>query len=175
MEDPAREIEGVVRTLTMGSPDEQLLTLQRTYTRDAAFDHPLCRVLSGLESIIGIYTWYRILFPWTKMTVTDVAINDSRSRLVVDCTQTCTYFLPIRSATVRLVVVLTLTKEERGGKHVYKIRKQEDFYQPESILSFVIPGIFYFILILKHLATLTCNINAGIGHTLGLWKPKNRK
>lgn len=47
MQDPLREITGVVKSLVeCRDATEQKVTLQRYFTHDACFDHPLCTVAS---------------------------------------------------------------------------------------------------------------------------------
>ena len=59
MQDPAREIAEVVTLLTTAvSPDIQKATVEKFFTTDAGFSHPVCAVKRGLnsrESVLGIY------------------------------------------------------------------------------------------------------------------------
>jgi hypothetical protein len=42
----AREIRGIVRTLTQGTAEEQHRAIYRYFAPGAAFEHPFCRVPS---------------------------------------------------------------------------------------------------------------------------------
>lgn len=59
MQDPAREITEVVTLLTTAvSPDIQKATVEKFFTSDAGFSHPVCAVKRGPDSrdtLLGIY------------------------------------------------------------------------------------------------------------------------
>lgn len=86
MDDPVREIPGVITALTQGNSEEQATTLDDYFLPNAYFMHPFCRVpafrdfalpfpvpfLTGSPSrrtvnsrrlLLMIYEWYRILSP----------------------------------------------------------------------------------------------------------------
>ncbi|KIO24176.1 hypothetical protein M407DRAFT_77274 [Tulasnella calospora MUT 4182] len=67
MEDPTAEITDVVKSLTTTqSPEVQLEAIQTYFTPNAAFDHPLAKVLPGSHSrqrVVGLYQWYKIMSP----------------------------------------------------------------------------------------------------------------
>lgn len=49
--DPQAELPDVIRELTSGnSPTIQRDVIRRVFTRDASFNHPLCRVVSSPDS-----------------------------------------------------------------------------------------------------------------------------
>ncbi|KAF4979257.1 hypothetical protein FZEAL_4502 [Fusarium zealandicum] len=124
MEHPVREIAGVIKALTQGSPEEQESALREYFLPNASFSHPYCHVPSiskgqiplvgGLDSIwliLGIYRWYRTLSPHIDIKV-DSAVFDQRSGLLyVSLRQTfAVWFIPLYKAPVRLVSVLQLTQ-----------------------------------------------------------------
>jgi hypothetical protein len=48
MQDPIREVEGVVKALVQAKDaSEQQSAVQKYFTTDASFDHPLCAIPSG--------------------------------------------------------------------------------------------------------------------------------
>lgn len=59
MEDPAKEIRGVVLQITTASsPDQQKKAIEAYMTPDVGFRHPICAVESAPESrktVLGIY------------------------------------------------------------------------------------------------------------------------
>ncbi|KAL2130371.1 hypothetical protein VTI74DRAFT_6553 [Chaetomium olivicolor] len=70
MENPARDIKGVIQSLTQGTPDEQRDAIYRYFAPGATFDHPFCRVpsfkklhlpgvgeLDSRALITAIYRW----------------------------------------------------------------------------------------------------------------------
>ena len=77
-----REIAGVIKALTQGSPEVQESALREYFLPNASFSHPYCHVPSiskgmiplagGLDSIwliLGIYRWYRTLSPHIDIKV----------------------------------------------------------------------------------------------------------
>ncbi|RSM00367.1 hypothetical protein CDV31_011817 [Fusarium ambrosium] len=124
MEHPVREIAGVIKALTQGSPEVQESALREYFLPNASFSHPYCHVPSiskgtiplagGLDSIwliLGIYRWYRTLSPHIDIKV-DSAVFDQKSGLLyVSLRQTfAVWFIPLYKAPVRLVSVLQLTQ-----------------------------------------------------------------
>lgn len=59
MQDPVREIPEVVTILTAAaSPDIQKAAVEKYFTSDAGFSHPVCAVKRGpnsRDSVLGIY------------------------------------------------------------------------------------------------------------------------
>lgn len=125
MEDPIHEVGPLIHSLTTTtSPSTQRKTLERYFTSNASFDHPLCAVdssLSPIESrrlLLAVYRWYKILSPIISLDVNSVAFDDCKGRLYVDATQIFTFwFLPWIRVRAELVTVLTLEKrhERRGA------------------------------------------------------------
>lgn len=63
MQDPAREITGVVELLAASvSPDLQESAFQRYVAADATFRHPLCKVETGVRSRDNILAIYQCVF-----------------------------------------------------------------------------------------------------------------
>lgn len=58
MQDPTREIAGIVTILATSPLDVQKATIEKYFTPDAGFSHPICAVKRGPDSrqnVIGIY------------------------------------------------------------------------------------------------------------------------
>ncbi|KAH7137009.1 hypothetical protein B0J13DRAFT_83231 [Dactylonectria estremocensis] len=124
MESPALEIEGVIRALTQGSPEEQKATLSRYFLPNTSFSHPFCYVpsffkgsipfaknIDSLWVVSAIYQWYRTLSPRIDMKFDSVAFDKSREILYVSLRQTfAIWFIPFYAAPVRLVSVLHLSQ-----------------------------------------------------------------
>ena len=67
MQSPTQEITAVVKGLIEApTADDQRSVLQRYFSPDASFDHPLCAVASYAGSrdggVLPIYQWLRMLF-----------------------------------------------------------------------------------------------------------------
>ncbi|KAH7125822.1 hypothetical protein EDB81DRAFT_201275 [Dactylonectria macrodidyma] len=124
MESPALEIEGVIRALTQGSPEEQKATLSRYFLSNSSFSHPFCYVpsfskgsipfakqIDSLWVVSAIYQWYRTLSPRIDLRFESVAFDQSRGILYVSLRQNfVVWFIPFYSAPVRLVSVLHLAQ-----------------------------------------------------------------
>ena len=100
MEDPAAEITQVIHLLTQSPPSLQKLALERYFTRDASFTHPLCRTGSfafdpqfslgplGPASkytcsrwfILCIYRWYKIMSPRIELGADSVGMYSAKAR-----------------------------------------------------------------------------------------------
>ncbi|KAF9769719.1 hypothetical protein IL306_012810 [Fusarium sp. DS 682] len=170
MEHPAKEIPGVIKSLTQGSPDVQESTLREYFLPNASFSHPFCRVPSiskgqipfsgGLESIqliLAIYRWYRTLSPHIDLQVDSAAFDQKSGLLYVSIRQTfALWFIPLYKAPVKLVSVLQLTQlspesssEDEGPEDSkprrqnarYFIASQEDLYPVNDCIQFLCPGL----------------------------------
>ncbi|TVY78907.1 hypothetical protein Focb16_v008440 [Fusarium oxysporum f. sp. cubense] len=170
MEHPVKEIGGVIKSLTQGSPDVQESTLREYFLPNASFSHPYCRVPSiskgqiplagGLESIqliLAIYRWYRTLSPHIDLKVDSAAFDQKSGLLYVSIRQTfALWFIPLYKAPVKLVSVLQLTQlspesssEDEGPMDSkprrqnprYYIASQEDLYPVNDCIQFLCPGL----------------------------------
>ncbi|KAB5532753.1 hypothetical protein GE09DRAFT_1291928 [Coniochaeta sp. 2T2.1] len=126
MDDPVKQIEGVIRSLTQGSPNEQSAALNRYYVPNAEFIHPFCRVppfsnvslpligeVQSRQLVLAIYRWYRIISPRIDLEVNSVQFDDARQKLYVDISQRFSlWFVPFMVANVNLVCRLSLVKFE---------------------------------------------------------------
>ncbi|KAF5965039.1 flavin-binding monooxygenase [Fusarium coicis] len=170
MEHPVKEIGGVIKSLTQGSPEVQESTLREYFLPNASFSHPYCRVPSiskgqiplagGLESIqliLAIYRWYRTLSPHIDLKVDSAAFDQKSGLLYVSIRQTfALWFIPLYKAPVKLVSVLQLTQlspesssEDEGPEDSkpcrqnprYYIASQEDLYPVNDCIQFLCPGL----------------------------------
>ncbi|CCT66743.1 uncharacterized protein FFB20_07304 [Fusarium fujikuroi] len=170
MEHPVKEIGGVIKSLTQGSPDVQESTLREYFLPNASFSHPYCRVPSiskgqiplagGLESIqliLAIYRWYRTLSPHIDLKVDSAAFDQKSGLLYVSIRQTfALWFIPLYKAPVKLVSVLQLTQlspesssedeesedsKPRRQNPRYYIASQEDLYPVNDCIQFLCPGL----------------------------------
>jgi hypothetical protein len=71
MEHPSEEIVSVVKLLTAArSPDIQKAAVERYFTSNAGFQHPLCAVESAPNSrqgILGIYQYVLLLTRYWRL------------------------------------------------------------------------------------------------------------
>ncbi|RYP17858.1 hypothetical protein DL765_004256 [Monosporascus sp. GIB2] len=133
MDQPVREIPGIITALTQGNSEEQAKTLEDYFLPDAYFVHPLCRVpsfgdraipfpfslltsrtrtLNSRWLLLMIYNWYRILSPKILFTIDSVVFDRRASLLYLTMRQTFTlWFVPFdlwQAKDVKLVTVLEL-------------------------------------------------------------------
>ncbi|OAQ61172.1 flavin-binding monooxygenase-like protein [Pochonia chlamydosporia 170] len=168
MEHPVREIGSIIQTLTTGSPGEQLDTLNKFFVSDASFTHPFCHVPSfkkgtipfarNIDSrwiLLCIYRWYRTLSPTIDITIESAVFNQSTNCLFVNIHQTfAVWFVPLYRADVSLITVLKLeqrTSQSSNGttalsgpgqeRAKYYISSQEDFYQMNDCVQFLVPRV----------------------------------
>ena len=91
MDNPVREVPGIITALTQGNSEEQAKALEDYFLPDAYFIHPYCRVpsfrdyrppvplpfvgswsLNSRRLVQAVYEWYRILSPKISFTVDSI-------------------------------------------------------------------------------------------------------
>ncbi|KIO25503.1 hypothetical protein M407DRAFT_91885 [Tulasnella calospora MUT 4182] len=192
MEDPTAEITDVVKSLTTTqSPEVQLEAIQTWapliidcsptnhglnnslsyFTPNAAFDHPLAKVLPGSHSrqrVVGLYQWYKIMSPNIALDIKSIAFDEETNTLFLDIEQVYHSFLsPFSPHPARLTTKMDLVK---GGDGLYRIAKQTDYYQPEDLGYLTIPFISPFISLVKQVAGIASGASAIFFQaTFGWW------
>ncbi|KAF2845192.1 hypothetical protein T440DRAFT_282308 [Plenodomus tracheiphilus IPT5] len=138
---------------------------QRYFTPNASFTHPFVRTGSWSYSrvfIQCIYRWYKIMSPRIEISVQSVAFDKPNSKLYVQVFQIFRIWLiPFYYAPVSLTTVLSLTQQSPAGK--YYISAQNDLYQTDQFVKFVLPGVWVFIALLGFLASCGCAVGALLG------------
>ncbi|KAI9731632.1 MAG: hypothetical protein M1818_007762 [Claussenomyces sp. TS43310] len=172
MEHPVKEIPHLIQELTMGSPRAQKETLMTYFLPNAAFTHPLCRVssFSGLSiPLLGpidsrwviwmIYRWYKILSPKIKLDVHSAVFDQKQQVLYVSISQIFhLFFVPFYRSDVSLVTVLKLSHDV--GSNKYYIQSQEDHYQLNEFIKFILPGGATFFWLCQWCAALLCVVGS---------------
>lgn len=151
--------EAVLSRLLSGNPTLTKVAVETFYTADATFKHPFF-LMKGIDEITRIFTfWARanstitplpgVTQMWigTKnhpvdMNVTTHTIGDREvESLVLDITYEVFPFLPIHFLCqfrhVARIVVISYIVRGKDGK--FRIWKQEDLLQVDSILSALFP------------------------------------
>ncbi|KAL6824114.1 hypothetical protein V8C40DRAFT_247344 [Trichoderma camerunense] len=125
---------------------------------------PLARDLDSRWLILGIYRWYRTMSPKIELTVDSSVFDQRNNTLYVSIRQTFSiWFVPFHSSSVKLLSVLRLTqgsssepgqlapKYQPDGRNSsalagpgqerlrYYIASQEDLYQTNDFVAFVLP------------------------------------
>ncbi|OCK80022.1 hypothetical protein K432DRAFT_382570 [Lepidopterella palustris CBS 459.81] len=158
MENPVKEIPGVIHLLTQSSPSKQRETIETYFTPNASFTHPFCRTGSWENSrflIKAIYRWYKIMSPTIELKIHSVAYDASTLHLYVSISQVFRiWIVPFYKAPVALVTVLQLNRNKTDGK--YYIESQNDLYQVDQFVRFVWPGGWILVWIWQFMAMLFC-------------------
>ncbi|KAK7683048.1 hypothetical protein QCA50_013720 [Cerrena zonata] len=173
MEDPAREIEHVIQSLTATSdPDVQKEAVERFYAPNAEFRHPLCTVPSSptsRDALLGIFQWYRVMSPTIKLETRSVTYDSQKDELFVECVQEFHIrFSPFHPAPSRLLVHLKLKRSDTNPS-LHVITYHEDFYHPEDLTALILPPLVPIIRGMLLIGTIASNINSRIGAFFGLW------
>ncbi|KAL7902950.1 hypothetical protein HDV63DRAFT_362704 [Trichoderma sp. SZMC 28014] len=125
---------------------------------------PLASDLDSRWLILGIYRWYRTLSPRIDLTVDSAVYDQRNSTLFVSIRQTFSiWFIPFHKSSVKLVSVLQLAQRSSsepgqlpakngtdgrsssalsgpGQERLrYYITSQEDLYQTNDFVAFVLP------------------------------------
>ncbi|GBE85807.1 hypothetical protein SCP_0803290 [Sparassis crispa] len=181
MEDPAKEVSQVVQLLTAAvSPEVQRAAVLRYYTPDASFRHPVCAVPPSTappsrNAVLGIYQWYRVISPRIDLTVRRVLLDPAHpTHLFLQIEQLFHLrWSPLAPAPSHLTVHLTLRPvQEDGGKTLYYIESQEDFYHPDDLVALLVPPLAPLVRCALFLAALQSNIGRHIAAMFGCWSIK---
>jgi len=169
MDNPVDEISDVIRSLTLAPTPQQLDTIETYFTPDAVFTHPFCRTTTSHSKlqINYIYRWYKIMSPEIEMWIKSIAFDKENLTLYVSMHQVFRIFIiPFYKAPVSFVTVLKL--ERRNEK--YYIASQEDLYQTDEFVKFVMPwGGAFLVQVWQLVATLFCVFGVWFLWPLGLF------
>ncbi|KAF2711782.1 hypothetical protein K504DRAFT_403144 [Pleomassaria siparia CBS 279.74] len=158
MENPVKDISGVIHALTQSPPSVQRETIKTYFTPNASFAHPFCRTGNWQNSrylIQAIYRWYKIMSPEIELTVHSVAFDEANLLLYVTLSQVFRiWIVPFYRAPVKLVTVLSLSHNESDQK--YYIDNQNDLYQVDQFVKFLAPGGWMLVWLWQFWATALC-------------------
>jgi hypothetical protein len=88
MDDPVKEITGVIETLCTAEAEVQAKAIDKYFTENAQFIHPFCRTIQVSNSswmIKKIYAWYKILSPRIEVAVDSIG-NAGLPSMFDECT-----------------------------------------------------------------------------------------
>ncbi|KAI1133109.1 hypothetical protein F5Y10DRAFT_129554 [Nemania abortiva] len=166
MENPEEEISDVIRSLTMGSREEQKGALHNYFLQDAYFVHPFCRVPSfksrqirvpftNIEFTINsrllvlfVYQWYKIMSPKTSLEIDSTSFDSRTNSLYVTIRQTFTLWIvpfSLWQANVKLICLLNLVHldgYENLREPLVENRREQQNGEKEASIS---PKSLYFI------------------------------
>ncbi|KAH7118851.1 hypothetical protein B0J11DRAFT_78175 [Dendryphion nanum] len=162
MENPVKEISGVIHLLTQSPPSQQRDTIETYFLPNASFTHPFCRTGRWNNSrflIHVIYRWYKIMSPRIDITVRSVAFDEANLLLYVNISQIFRIWaVPFYSAPVELVTVIKLKHSRVDDK--YYIESQNDLYQVDQFVRFVWLGGWILVRMWQFCATFFCLLGA---------------
>ncbi|KAF2799443.1 hypothetical protein K505DRAFT_62869 [Melanomma pulvis-pyrius CBS 109.77] len=162
MENPVKQIPGIIHALTQSPPSVQREIIDIYFTPSASFTHPFCRTGSWENSrflIHAIYRWYKIMSPRIDLTVESVAFDEVNLLLYVSISQIFRiWVLPFYRAPVSLVTVLKLQHNKNNDR--YYIESQNDLYQVDQFVKFVAPGGWVLVWLWQFWATIFCVLGA---------------
>ncbi|TFA98000.1 hypothetical protein CCMA1212_010237 [Trichoderma ghanense] len=152
---------------------------------------PLARDLDSRWLILGIYRWYRTLSPKISLTVDSSVFDQRNNTLYVSIRQTFSiWFVPLHSSNVKLLSVLRLaqgsssepgqlsppkytTADGRGAvssalagpgqeRLRYYIASQEDLYQTNDFVAFVVPYLGPLLVLLWQLYSTAVTVGCSL-------------
>ncbi|EGG11320.1 uncharacterized protein MELLADRAFT_90789 [Melampsora larici-populina 98AG31] len=152
MDDPVKEIEDVIRSITEPYEATTLAeNIEKYFTRDAQVLHPFINQPysqdNGMEDLKGIYKILRVQSLDNKIEFHAVMFNEDKTEGTIELTEHMTMRMnPIARLTssraaVRFIVRISLRKCEDGK---YRIYRQEDNFPSDLTKSGVatpIPGL----------------------------------
>ncbi|KAF8556387.1 hypothetical protein OG21DRAFT_1409237 [Imleria badia] len=165
MQDPKKEISGVIRTLCTTRDANQLqATVEKYFAPDAKLLHPLCKANSRNE-ILGAFQWYRLASPETQIKVLSVMYDNDLNVLVVEVQEKLNvWFVPLPNEGGRMVVRLQLKKI--NGLHY--ITLEEDLTHPMDQIGFLASPFLPLTAMCLRLGCLLSNLGACVFRTVGL-------
>ena len=167
------------------SPRQQHEAVIKYFTPNAQFTHPFCRTGSSSNSrylIDRIYRWSKIMSPRISAKVTSISFDQQNMVLYVGMSQVfAIWAIPTHRSEVTLVTVLHLTNdyvpptkasidaahgpdeqrvsnvaEKSGHRPKYYITSQNDLYQTDQFIKFVLPWFWILVPLWQTFATYFC-------------------
>ncbi|RPD54553.1 hypothetical protein L226DRAFT_539301 [Lentinus tigrinus ALCF2SS1-7] len=174
MEDPAKEIDTVVRLVTGAmDPESQNAAALKYYAPDVTFRHPLSVVASAPDSraeLLAILDYYRIISP-VIVHIVHVAYAADTLTAYVDATQTFHIrWSPFKPAPARFFIRFKLRPVPTPGEGtgtVYLIAEHEDFYHPDELMALFVPPLAPLIRWGLRVGAWACGLNARVLEALG--------
>ncbi|KAF2631819.1 hypothetical protein BU25DRAFT_455237 [Macroventuria anomochaeta] len=177
MENPVKEIAGVIHLLTQSPPSTQRQTIDTYFTPNASFTHPFCRTGKWPNSrllVAIIYRWYKIMSPSIDITVQSVAFDKPNLILYVSIFQIFRIWLiPFYYAPVYLTSVIKLEYNDNDEK--YYIESQDDLYAIDQWIRFIAPGGWILVYLWQFWASFFCVIGAIVLHPITLLEERSSK
>nr|XP_024366430.1 uncharacterized protein LOC112277867 isoform X1 [Physcomitrium patens] len=152
MEDPANEVEGVVRLL-VDKPTllRQAETLKKYFTNDVEFYHLYLNTNCGLRALIAIYQLGQLFLNYSGVDFHNIVYDEVRNSLAVRMTVYIRPWLLLwRTINLELFALLELEDvivplseiDQSGifwqkGQTVKKVKVQRDYFQRDPLVQFI--------------------------------------
>jgi len=139
MEDPANEVEGVVRAL-VDKPTllRQAKTLKKYFTNDVEFYHLYINTNCGLRALIAIYQMAQLFLNYSGVDFHNIVYDEAKNSVAVRMT---VYMRPWvllwRTTPLHLFTLLELQDVIVSGQTVKKIRVQRDYFIRSVMVEFI--------------------------------------
>jgi len=182
------DIELVIQHLVSTPPSVQKAAVEKYFTSDGQFVHPFCRTINFANSryqVERIYRWYKILSPKISAKVHSVSFDEKNNVLYVGLTQVfAIWAIPTHRSEVSLVTVLHLVQgpekdvtvlDSTGiptgqAKNKWYIQSQNDLYQTDQFIKFVLPWLAWLVPLQQWIATLVCIFFSYVFEPLTWWE-----
>ncbi|KAH9961938.1 hypothetical protein BC827DRAFT_247474 [Russula dissimulans] len=177
MEHPEEDIRKVLKLFTMAaSPEIQQAAVQKYFTTDASFRHPIFSVspaTNSREGVLGIYQWYRITSAHLELSVNKITYDAGNSTLFLDTSLVSRMrFSPFPPA--RISVLTRIILQEEAGRHY--IASLEDFIHPADLCAMMIPPFAKPVSLFLRFGGFMCGLYARIVQSLfDVWRPRREK
>nr|XP_024366431.1 uncharacterized protein LOC112277867 isoform X2 [Physcomitrium patens] len=139
MEDPANEVEGVVRLL-VDKPTllRQAETLKKYFTNDVEFYHLYLNTNCGLRALIAIYQLGQLFLNYSGVDFHNIVYDEVRNSLAVRMTVYIRPWLLLwRTINLELFALLELEDVIVKGQTVKKVKVQRDYFQRDPLVQFI--------------------------------------
>jgi len=139
MEDPASEVEGVVRALVdKPTLQRQAETLHKFFTPNVAFYHLYINTSLGLENLLAIYQIAQLFLNYSGVDFHNVVYDEERDSIAVRMTVYIRPWVQLwRTTPLQFFTLLELEDVIVNGKKVKKIRVQRDYFIRSPIVQLI--------------------------------------
>ncbi|KAG0576839.1 hypothetical protein KC19_5G111900 [Ceratodon purpureus] len=139
MEDPVREVEGVLRAL-VDKPTlrRQKETLEKYCTEDVEFYHLYINLNTGLKALIAVYQGAELFLNYSGVDFHKIVYDAHANALAIRMTVYIRPWLLLwRTTPLRFHVLLELEDAIVNGRKVKKIKVQRDYFIRSPILQLI--------------------------------------
>ncbi|KAF2225077.1 hypothetical protein BDZ85DRAFT_233474 [Elsinoe ampelina] len=178
MDDPVKEIPPIISLLTTTTPSIQLATINKYFLPSAQFTHPFCRTPPSPTSrwhLSRIYRWYKIMSPRISIRVESVGATETATLYVGIRQIFGIWAVPFHEADVRLVTSFDPSLACARGEGKWYIASQEDLYQTDQFMRFLVPQLAWLVVVWQVLATWGCVVLSYLFEPVTWWEEERQR